>query len=69
MMRGLLRRPFALAQAGFVYFAQISTIFFLKLCAKLRLDFFPKLWYNNSVKRRGEVAPGPTWCEGFDSLG
>ena len=59
-MRGFLRRPFALAQAGFVYFAQISTIFFLKLCAKYHLDIFPKMWYNKSVKRRGEGQRGTT---------
>jgi hypothetical protein len=38
--------------AGFRHFAQISVFFVAKLCAKLRLDFFPKLWYN--IRARGQ---------------
>lgn len=44
-------RALTFVGAGFSAFCTISVIFFQNLCAKLRLDFFPKLWYNNSVKR------------------
>ena len=38
-------------RAPFCAFCILLAIFRAKLCAKLPLDIFPLLWYNNNVKR------------------
>jgi hypothetical protein len=59
-------RPFPHAGAGFSAFCTVLAIFFAKLCAKLPLDKFPKMWYNSIVQGVGKQ---PTRVAEMDRLG
>ena len=54
------RRPFSHARAGFSAFCTVLEDFFAKLCAKLPLDKFPKMWYNSIVQGARLVHQGST---------